>query len=329
MKPPPPPGLLVLGGQSKEGQLASIETFGFENCTIAPLPENRYDFGSFITSTEPKQLAVCGGWWMGKPTSTDCLTLNVKSGQWERGTFTNGLLGDGVRGVIDVEEHGVYIVHNTTISFLPSGSDSWIPGPLLSWSPAECGCYLTKDSFVTIHSNKTDNVQEYATDEQYWKSKDRWPSMNTQRRSPACGATTYLLLVAGGVSGWDEVLASVEVFDIEKRSLRRGGAMREPRALFSLVPIGSTHPRLLAVGGQSGQSGSSVLGSSEWYDQEENEWSEGPALETGRKSFGALMAPVEAACTEIDPPPHSCPALDISQSCLFLPTAGIFQHKQG
>ena len=190
--------------------------------------------------------------------------------------------------------------------------------------PAECGCYLTKDSFVTIHSNETHNVQEYATDDQHWKSKDRWPSMSTQRRSPACGATTYLLLVAGGVSGWDEVLASVEVFDIEKRSLRRGGAMREPRALFSLVPVGLTHPRLLAVGGQSGQSQSSVLGSSEWYDQEENEWSEGPTLETGRKSFGALMAPVEVACTQIDPPSHSCPALDISQSCLFQSIAGFY-----
>ena len=256
---------------------------------------------------------------MGKPTSSDCLTLNVTSGQWERGTFTNGLHGDGVRGVINMEEHGVYIVHNTAISFLPSGSHSWTAGPLMV-SPAECGCYLTKDSFVTIHSNETHNVQEYATDDQYWKSKDRWPSMRTQRRSPACGATTYLLLVAGGVSGWDEVLASVEVFDIEKRSLRRGGAMREPRALFSLVSVGSTHPRLLAVGGQTG---SSVLGSSEWYDQEENEWSEGPSLETGRTSFGSLMAPVEVACTKVEPPPHSCPALDTSQSCIFPSTAGL------
>merc|ERR1719507_1674841 len=149
-----------------------------------------------------------------------------------------------------MEEQGVFIVHNTTISFLASDSDSWTPGPLM-WSSAECGCYLTKDSFVTIHSNKTDNVQEYATNEQYWKSKDRWPSMSTQRRSPACGATTYFLLVAGGVSGLDEVLSSVEVFNIETKALRRGGAMREPRALFRLVPVGST-PLLLAVGGHSG-----------------------------------------------------------------------------
>ena len=97
--------------------------------------------------------------------------------------------------------------------------------------------------------------------------------------------------------------------------------MQEPRALFSLVPVGSTHPRLLAVGGHNG---SSVLRSSEWYDEENNEWSEGPTLETGRKSFAALMAPVEAACTEIDPPPHSCPALGNTQDCLFLTTAGLF-----
>ena len=255
---------------------------------------------------------------MGKPNSTDCLTLNVTSGQWERVTFTNGLFGDGVRGVINMEEQGVYIVHKRTISFLPSGSHSWTPGPTMV-SPAECGCYLTKDSFVTIHSNETSNVQEYATDEQYWKSKERWPSMSTQRRSPACGATTHLLLVAGGVSDWDEVLASVEVFNIETRALRKGGAMREPRALFSLVPVGSTHPRLLAVGGQNE---TSILSSSEWFDQEENEWNEGPTLEVGRKSFAALMAPVEFACTEVDPPPHSCPTLDNTQDCRFLTTAG-------
>ena len=47
---------------------------------------------------------------MGKPTSSDCLTLNVKSGQWERGTFTNGLLGDGVRGLINIQGQGVFVV---------------------------------------------------------------------------------------------------------------------------------------------------------------------------------------------------------------------------
>merc|ERR1719167_258844 len=115
LEPTPPPGLLVLGGQSQEGQLSSVETFGFENCTIPPLPESRYGFGSFLTPTDPPQLAVCGGWWMGKPNSSDCLTLNVVSGQWERGMFTNGLLEDGVQGVINLDGEGIFVVHSNGI----------------------------------------------------------------------------------------------------------------------------------------------------------------------------------------------------------------------
>ena len=150
----------MLGGQSKEGQLASIETFGLENFTIPPLPETRYGFGSFITPTHLPQLAVCGGWWMGKPNSTDCLTLNVTSAQWERGRFSNGLLGDGVRGVIVMEGQGVFVVHSSSISFLPLGSQSWIAGPLIAAS-AECGCNVSSTSFVTIHMKDTYNVREY------------------------------------------------------------------------------------------------------------------------------------------------------------------------
>ena len=140
-----PPGLLLLGGQSTKEQLSSIETFGLENCTIPPLPETRYGFGSFITPTEPRQLAVCGGWWMGKPNSTDCLTLNVTSTQWERGTFSNGLLGDGVRGVINMEGQGVFLVHSTGISFLAPDSKTWVAGPVFS-TTAECCLLYTSPS---------------------------------------------------------------------------------------------------------------------------------------------------------------------------------------
>ena len=151
MEPPPPPGLLVLGGQSSDGQLTSVEAFGFENCTIPPLPEPRYGFGSFLTPSPQPQLAVCGGWWMGKPNSTDCLTLNVASGQWERGSFSNGLLGNGVRGVIDMESLGVFVIHSNGISSLESNTKSWVPGPLFVTS-AECGCKISSTSFVTIHN---------------------------------------------------------------------------------------------------------------------------------------------------------------------------------
>ena len=317
MEPPPLPGLLVLGGQSGEVQLNSLETFGFENCSIPPLPETRYSFGTFIAPTQPPQLAVCGGWWMGKPSSTDCLTLNVKSGQWERGTFTNGLLGDGVRGVINIEGQGVFIIHNTGMSFLAPGSDTWTPGPPFP-SPAECGCTIKDDRFVTVHMNDSHNVREYfvKNGEAEAEASDAWPSLLTKRRAPGCGATLYHLIVAGGVSNWDEVLATVEIFHIEKKSLRVGGSMTQARAFFNIVPVGSTHPRLLAIGGQTE---TSTLHSSEWWEEEEDRWQEGPSLSTGRSSFSALMALPHHVCSDLDPITHTCPGAANTQTC-SLPT---------
>ena len=62
---------------------------------------------------------------MGKPISTDCLTLNVTSGQWERGRFTNGLFGDGVRGVIDMGENGVFMFRRWVDPLLFYSSNMW------------------------------------------------------------------------------------------------------------------------------------------------------------------------------------------------------------
>ena len=316
MEPPSPPGLLVIGGQSTKGQFSSTETFGFENCTIPTLPETRYAFGSFMAPTEPPKLAVCGGWWMGKPTSTDCLTLNVTSGQWERGTFTNGLLGDDVRGVINMEGQGVFVVHSTGISVLALGSQSWVAGPAFPTS-AECGCNVSSTSFVTIHMNDTHNVREYSVIEGNAETRpiDSWPNLLTKRHGPGCAVTSQHLIVAGGVSDWDEVLTSVEIFHIETKALRRGGDLRQARAYFQIIPVGSKHPRLLAIGGQNQ---TSTLATTEWWEEEENSWEEGPALSTGRSHFGALMAPPHLVCTEIDPPAHSCPAAqNTGQICNF------------
>ena len=317
MEPQPPPGLLLLGGQSTEGPLASIEMFGFENCTIPPLPETRYAFGSFIAPTEPPQLAVCGGWWMGKPHSTDCLTLNVTSNQWERGTFTNGLLGDGVRGVINMEEEGVFVVHSSGISILASGFSSWVAGPMFL-TAAECACKVSSTSFITIHMNDTNNINEYSVTDGVIEPEPEgtWPSLLTKRHGPGCAATSYNLVVAGGVSSWGEVLTSVEVFNIEKKSLRRGGNLQQSRAYFRIIPVGSTYPRLLAVGGRNE---TSALDTSEWWEEEEDSWEEGPELSRERSNFAALMAPPHLVCSEIDPPVHSCPAAqNSSQTCVFL-----------
>merc|ERR1712016_230286 len=143
---------------------------------------------------------------MGKPNSSDCLTLDVMSGQWERGTFTNEPLGDDVQGVISLEGEGVFVVHSNGISILATGSESWVAGPVFG-TPAVCGCNISSTSFVTIHMNDTNNVRQYSVSDNVPTPKDinLWPDLRTKRWGPACGATSYHLVVAGGVSDGNEI----------------------------------------------------------------------------------------------------------------------------
>ena len=317
MEPPSPPGLLLLGGQSTEGPLISVETFGFENCTIPPLPETRYAFGSFIAPTPTPELAVCGGWWMGKPNSTDCLTLTVTSGQWERGTFTNGPLGDGVVGVIHLQSHGVFIVHSSGMSLLASNTKAWVAGPIFS-APAVCSCEISSSNFVTVHMSDMHNVHGYSVTNGKAKPEPihTWPSLLTKRQGPGCGATPFHFVVAGGVSELDEILDSVEVFDIQSKSLRTGGSLRQARAYFQIVRVGATYSRLLALGGRSAYS---TLGTSEWWEEEEDSWQEGPPLSTERSNFGALMAHARLVCTKGVSSAYSCPAAHSEvETCNFM-----------
>ena len=252
---------------------------------------------------------------MGKANSTDCLTLNVTSALWERGTFTNGLLGDVVQSVINNEGH-VFMIHSTGISILAPGSQSWAAGPLFP-TPAECGCNVKSSTFVTIHMNGTNNVREYSVTSGSIdpKPEHSWPSLSMKRRGPGCGATSYHLVVAGGVSEWGEVLASVEVFHIESKALKSGGFFRQARAFFKIIPVGTTHPRLLAVGGHNG---TSAVDTSEWWEEEEDSWEEGPGLTRGRSNFAALMAPPDLVCSMSEPPAHSCPSDEnTGRTCIF------------
>ena len=135
--------------------------------------------------------------------------------------------------------------------------------------------------------------------------------------SAGCGATSYHLVVAGGVSEWDEILTSVEIFDLKKRSSRKGASLRTARAYFKIIPIGFKHPRLLAIGGRYL---SSNLKTTEWWDEDGDSWEVGPSLATGRASFDALTAPPHLVCLETtDPLVHSCPAGEETdlQNCVF------------
>ena len=282
--PTSPQGVLLLGGMSSDQQLISSESLGLANCTVPPLPETRYGHATFRTFFN--QIAVCGGWWQGKPNSSDCLLLNKTSGTWDRG-YMSDIFGDGVRGVVDLREHGVYLVHPMSTSFLAARSMTWIPGPTPPGT-AECATKVSDLSFVSIGGLDGKRVQEYSTGKKEWLEANLWPQLDTGRRGPGCAVTGTHLLVAGGVDGWQEVLATVEVFRLESRAHKTAERMREGRAFFNLVPVGETHSRLLAIGGRNG---TSELPTTEWWDEEEDQWEEGPSLQTARSKLLNCLKP--------------------------------------
>ena len=273
--PTSPQGVLLLGGKSPDGQLVSSETLGLENCTVPPLPETRYGHATFLTFF--KQIGVCGGWWQGKPNSSDCLILNKTSGIWDRG-YLGDIFGDGIRGVVDLKEHGVYLVHPTSTSFLAARSTAWIPGPIPPGT-AECATKVSDPNFVSIGGLDGKLVREYSPKKKEWLEASLWSQLHIGRRGPGCAVTNTHLVVAGGVNGWQEVLTSVEVFLLESKAHKTAERMREGRAFFNLVPVGETHSRLLAIGGRNG---TSDLQTTEWWDEEEDQWEEGPPLQRAR-----------------------------------------------
>ena len=70
--------------------------------------------------------------------------------------------------------------------------------------------------------------------------------------------------------------------------------MAQARAFFSLVPVGETFIRLLAVGGE-GVNGVS-LSTTEWWNHDDYEWEEGPVLDNPRSSLAASLVPVDLVC---------------------------------
>ena len=90
--------------------------------------------------------------------------------------------------------------------------------------------------------------------------------------------------------------------------------MQKARAFFQIIPVGLKQIKLLAVGGQGAFS---TVDTTEWWEEEENSWEEGPTLSLGRSNFAALMALPRFVCSETNPSDHSCPNSMSNQTCLF------------
>ena len=303
---------MLIGGENEAGPLSSVETLGFAaDCMVPHLPEKRYGAGSFITpeSETDGKLAVCGGWWDGKPSSTDCLTLNKEKGRWERGHLKGVQDGvGGVKSVVSMDNFGVYLVHSASMSFMAENTKEWVEKEV-PIADIQCATSIGEFSFLIFGGRTLKTVREFIsvikntrnlTDDSQdelevgWQEQTNWPNLQVARRGPGCGATTDIVIVAGGVSGWQEILDTVEVLQIKTKALGTGGRMAKARAFFSLVPVGETFIRLLAVGGKG--AGEVTLASTEWWNHDDYVWEEGPVLDNPRSSLAASLVPVDLVC---------------------------------
>ena len=271
-------GVLLMGGKdSTYSSISSTEVIGLDNCSVPDLPEWRYNHGSFVTGWG--SLAVCGGWWGGKPFSSDCLVLNTTIGKWERGVLGN-VLGNYVRGVISLDV-GTYIVHRTTSSFLPSDEREWVAGP----NPpdlAQCATGISSSSFL-VFGGKT--VRQYDSsiagkiNVEGWINDREWPNLLVDRRRPGCATLDDMCIVAGGRNELGEVLKSVEIIFLTSHSLGKAEDMLTPRENFNLIVLGTL---LLAIGGVDETS-------METWEGVDGPWKEAStSLANSRSHFSAL-----------------------------------------
>ena len=82
-----------------------------------------------------------------------------------------------------------------------------------------------------------------------------------------------------------------------------------------MIPVGTTFPRILAIGGTNG---TTALDTTEWWEEEEDTWQEGPRLASERANFAAVMSSSQLVCSETGLTDHSCPlAGNSSLTCTF------------
>ena len=306
-----PLGLLLIGGLDTGYKgLASVEVIGLDNCSVPDLPEWRYDHRSF--QTEWGSLAVCGGWWAGKPLSSDCLVFNTTLRRWERGVL-GAILGNTILGVVNMDV-GTYMVHHFTSSFLPSGEKEWIAGPS-SRELVQCATGIFSSSFLAFGRTSVrqfdSNIAGPSRDEG-WVDDGVWPNLQVERYGPGCATLDDMSILAGGRNKLGERLKSVEIIFVNTKTLGKARDMLEPRDHFNLIVLGST---LLAIGGYNQTS-------MEMWEGVGRPWTEAPtSLTNSRSQFSALTL-TDSVCSADTLLPHSCPTLD-GGTCVFPFTNGM------
>jgi hypothetical protein len=256
-------------------------------------------------------------------------------GRWERGRLKGVPDGaGGVKSVVSMESIGVYLVLSASMSFMAENTKDWVEMEV-PITDVQCATLINEFTFLIFGGRTLKSVREFIsvikeadttttttattiatatttttttttttigpgddgekTRVEGWQDTlNGWQDLKQQRRGPGCGATADIVIVAGGVSGWQEILDTVEIFQLKSKALGTGGRMSQARAFFSLVPFGETFIRLIAIGGE-GVNGVS-LNTTEWWNQDDYEWEEGPELDNPRSSLAVSLVSADLVC---------------------------------
>ena len=259
------------GWDGISGAVRPVELYG--QATILPgLPRPRYAHVSFLSNTG--DLVTCGGLYEdqsptkthedGSPTSS-CVTLrpSPEPQAWEAGVVGD-LSSSGRWGasVVTLAAIGTYVLGGedgaeSTGDVLLTGSSTWTGLKLPMKHQYGCATAIGRHQFLVSGGKWTgssvrefDGRTEGATSTQSWRSVATWPQLQQPRLEHACATIGSKVILAGG--GWSgSPLSSIEVLDIESKSIRYGGDLQAARYFFHLATVGEgAAQRLLAFGGE-------------------------------------------------------------------------------
>ena len=251
-----------MGGWDGSSHLTSVELYG-QATTLPGLPRPRYTHVSFLSNNG--DIVTCSGRYEDESPTSSCLTLrpSPEPQAWEAGVV--GDLSSSERygaSVVTLAAIGTYVLGGedgalSTGELLLKGQTSWTGLQLPMKHQYGCATAIGRHQFLVTGGKWTgssvrefDGRTEGATSTQSWKSVAAWPQLQQPRLEHACATIGSKVILAGG--GWSgSPLSSIEVLDLESKSIRYGGDLQAARYFFHLATVGEgAAQRLLAFGGE-------------------------------------------------------------------------------
>ena len=289
--------VLLVGG-SDGSYLKSSEVLlpsgGSRQCNVPDLPAPAGG-GSVITKST--EIHFCGGINPPNGEGNDCYQLI--SGVW---TLQSQKLAASTDDRMQVDMPGGSYIFNkpfgssqTTSEFLPSDSNSWVPGPTVPGRQMRDGCVvkISDEDFLIIGGDEgpdfSTRIVKFNTRSGTWE--DNWGSLLQKRWGLGCTYASGKVIVAGGSDG-AMMLESTEIIDVDGRQSRSAGNMSEKRYGLALVTVNN---KVLAIGGFNGDE---FLSSVEEFNLEEETWSMASySMEKGPRYIpGYLVVPEDEIC---------------------------------